>query len=89
MFGSRVKDLKEEIKFLREENKELRLQLVAMAGKSSEYWNTKLADKKKVVEPKGEADVVKSIMKVVPKNEEERLQQERAKKYASRILRGC
>lgn len=53
------KALESEISFLRSENKELRLQLIAMSDKSREYWNTKLAVKKDV--PKTAADIISKI----------------------------
>lgn len=87
MFGGRVKDLKSEINFLREENKALRLQLIAMSSKSSEYWNTKLADKKN--ESKGVEHVIASIDAAPAVTPEQKIKKERAKAAAVRTFAGC
>lgn len=40
------KALENEIDFLRKENKELRIQLIALSGNSGHYYNAKIAEKK-------------------------------------------
>ena len=98
MFGK--KELKEQIEFLkqelsksREDNKELRLQLIALSNKSSEYFNTKLASKR--IEPKkikDVNDVIENINGASPYKDEDILsfekRKERAKKIAQKVFTG-
>ena len=73
MFGGKVKILKSENEFLRQENKELRIQLIALCGKSNEYYNAKNASQKQ----KTSNDVMDNIIKHKPKNaKEEQLQKD-------------
>lgn len=88
MFG-RVKDLKAEIEYLRKANDELRVQLVAMSNKSSEYWNAKLASQKKPVDMKDGQAVLENIKSKEPKNEKEKKQQEQAIRLTKKIFAGC
>ena len=86
MFGK--KHLLDEIKFLREENRELRLQLIAMSNKSGQYFNTKMAAQRKEGEVKNGLTVVSEIENAPAKTEAEKAQKKQAVRHAQRIFAG-
>lgn len=92
MFSFRTaleKAQEKEIEFLRNEVKELRIQLIAVSGNAAQYWNAKLAEQRTSKNHKEPVDsLVEKIKGVEAKTPEEKQKQTDAIKITRQILGG-
>lgn len=80
-----IESLRDEIKHLREQTKELQVQIIAMSNKAGQYYTAKRTDPK----VKTAADVISMIDKKPATTPEQIQQKAVAKKVALQVLGGA